>query len=430
MQITRRLTSPRPLTTDPEVPGAALVLCVDALTAWLSETLGEPCTVAVRRVRHEHGVSVALAFDLTTVRDGHRMTRPCVARAYAHRARAELKALLATLPADDCLALDPTRRVLVTGAAGDRTLPLLPRLFGVEGGEVVLGRALPRHSCTGAAAVSTVRHDPGRQWVGVLDHGDGAPLGLRAYRSSRHLDRATTAYDAFRGTAVRIPTILGTSRSLAFAAVGSVDGHRLDGSSRTDDWQAAGAALATLHACTASGLPTSSSDAETATLGRAAGRIAALLPDCETQAHQLANLLARLLERIPRDRVPLHGDFGPDRVVIGADGAATLVDLDWARFGPSAADVGSLVAATLVAAEDSGMAPRAHREIDAVMDGYRTVRRAPDPFAVGLHAAASRFRTALDPFVAGAPDWRAQVGRRLDAARTALDDMALVGSAR
>lgn len=430
MQITRRLSSPRPLVTDPEVPGAALVLCVDALTAWLSETLGEPCTVALRRVRHEHGVSVALAFDLTTVREGRRLTRPCVARAYAHRARAELKALLATLPADECLALDPTRRVLVTGAAGDRTLPLLPRLFGVEGGEQVLGRALPRHACSGAAAVRTVRHDPGRQWVGVLDHGDGAPLGLRAYRSSRHLDRATMAYDAFRGTAVRIPTILGTSRSLAFAAIASVDGQRLDGSSKADDWQAAGAALAKLHACAASGLTTTRSEVETATLDRAAYRIAALLPDVDTQVHQLADLLARLLERIPRDRVPLHGAFAPERVVLGPDGAVTFVDLDWARFGPSAADVGSLVAATLVAAEDSGMAPRAHREIDALMDGYRTVRRTPDPFAVGLHAAASRFRTALDPFLAGAQDWRAQVGHRLDAARTALDDMALAGSAR
>jgi hypothetical protein len=430
MQITRRLTSPRPLVTDPEVPGAALVLCVDALTAWLSETLGQPCTVTLRRVRHEHGVSVALAFDLTTVSEGRRLTRPCVARAYAQRSRAAFKALLATLPADECLALDPTRRIVVTGAAGDRTLPLLPRLFGLEGGERVLGRALPRHSCTGAAAVRTVRHDPGRRWVGVLDHGDGAPLGLRAYRSSRHLDRATMAYDAFRGTAVQVPAILGTSRSLAFAAVSSVDGQRLDGSSRTDDWQAAGVALAKLHACPASGLTSTSSDAETATLDVAAGRIAALLPDSATQAHQLADLLARLLERIPRDKVPLHGAFAPDRVVLGTDGTVTLVDLDWARFGPSAADVGGLVAATLVAAEDAGMAPRAHREIAALLDGYRTVRRTPDPFAVGLHAAASRFRTALDPFLAGASDWRAQTGRRLDAARASLDDMALVGSAR
>src|SRR3954447_9243483 len=95
MQITRRLTSPRPLVTDPEVPGTALVLCVDALTTWLSETLEEPCTVAMHRVRHDHGAGVALAFDLTTVREGRRLTRPCVARAYAHRSNAEFKALLA-----------------------------------------------------------------------------------------------------------------------------------------------------------------------------------------------------------------------------------------------------------------------------------------------------------------------------------------------
>jgi hypothetical protein len=430
MQITHRLTSPRPLVTDPEIPGAALVLCVDALTTWLSESLGEPCTIAIRRVRHDQGAGVALAFDLTTVTDGRRTTRPCVARAYAHRSRAELKALLAMLPADEALALDLTRRVLVTGAAGDRTLPLLPRLFGLEGGERVLGRAMPNHSCTGTAAVRTVRHDPGRRWVGVLDHGDGAPLALRAYRSSRHLDRATAAYDAFRGTEVRIPAILGTSSSLAFAAVGWVDGHRLDGSSKTDDWAAAGLALAKLHACATSRLTTAGSEEETATLARAAGRIAALLPDSASEAQVLAQLVSRLLERIPRDRVPLHGTFAPDRVVLGSDGTVTLVDLDAARFGPSATDVGSLVAATLVAAEDAGMAPRAHREIEALLDGYRTVRRTPDPFAVGLHAAAFRLRTVLDPFVDGSSDWRARAGRRLQAVRASLDELALVGSAQ
>lgn len=430
MQITRRLTSPRPLVTDPEIPGAALVLCVDALTTWLGEALGQPCTIAIRRVRHEQGAGVALAFDLTTVTDGRRVTRPCVARAYAHRSRADLKALLAMLPADEALAVDLGRRIVVTGAAGDRTLPLLPRLFGLEGGERVLGRAMPEHSCTGTAAVRTVRHDPGRRWLGVLDHGDGVPLALRAYRSSRHLDRATAAYDAFRGTEVEVPAILGTSRALAFAAVGWVDGHRLDGSSRTDDWSAAGVALAKLHACAASRLTEAGSEEETATLARAARRIAALLPDSADEAELLAELLSRLLERIPRDRVPLHGALTPGRVVLDTNGTVTFVDLDSARFGPSATDVGSLVAATLVAAEDADMAPRAHREIEALLDGYRTVRRTPDPFAVGLHAAASRFRTVLDPFVAGSPEWRTQAGRRLQGVRSALDDMALVGSGR
>jgi hypothetical protein len=289
---------------------------------------------------------------------------------------------------------------------------------------------MPEHSCTGTAAVRTVRHDPGRRWLGVLDHGDGVPLALRAYRSSRHLDRATAAYDAFRGTEVEVPAILGTSRALAFAAVGWVDGHRLDGSSRTDDWSAAGVALAKLHACAASRLTEAGSEEETATLARAARRIAALLPDSADEAELLAELLSRLLERIPRDRVPLHGALTPGRVVLDTNGTVTFVDLDSARFGPSATDVGSLVAATLVAAEDADMAPRAHREIEALLDGYRTVRRTPDPFAVGLHAAASRFRTVLDPFVAGSPEWRTQAGRRLQGVRSALDDMALVGSGR
>jgi hypothetical protein len=430
MQITRRFSSTRPLVTDPAVPGAALVLSPDALRAWLDETLGEACAVAVRRVRYEPGASVALAFDLTTVRDGVRVTRPCLARAYSRSARGDLSHLLATVPARQCLALDPARGVLVTDAGGDRALPLLPHLFGTDGAGQVLGRALPGHTCSETAAVRTVRHEPGRRWVGVLEHGDGAPLGLRAYRNSRHLERASAVHDAILGTAVRTLPILGLSRSLAFAAVGWPGGRSLDGSTSPEDWHAAGVALARLHSCTGPRLTTIGPDAEASALERAACRIATLLPDLAASAHDLSALVARLLERTPRDQVPSHGPLSPDRVVLGGDGQAVLVDLECARFGPSAADVGSLAAATRVAAEDAGMAARAGREIDALMGGYRTVRRTPDPFAVGLHTAASRLRSALDPFLAGASDWRTQVAQRVEAARVALDDVALVGSPR
>src|SRR3954454_16077376 len=58
MQITRRLTSPRPLVTDPEVPRISLVLLCRALTPWLSEMPGELRAVALLLVRHDHGSGV------------------------------------------------------------------------------------------------------------------------------------------------------------------------------------------------------------------------------------------------------------------------------------------------------------------------------------------------------------------------------------
>jgi hypothetical protein len=325
------------------------------------------------------------------------------------------------------LACDPARSVLVTGAGADAALPLLPVLFAPDGAATVLGQLLPGHRCAGTPRVRTISHDAERRWVGVLEHDDAEPLLVRAHRTLQELQRAADAYTALAGAAARMPAVVGTSTPLACTAVPFATGRPLATSSRVEDWRSAGAALAGLH--DSSDL-TLLGSAPNLPVDGAADTLALLLPDRAPEVRELAGILTRILERIPRDRVPLHGAFSPGRIVFDGDAAPLLVGVESAGFGPSAADVGSLVAAAMVAAETAGMAPRGRREVRAFLDGYVSVRRAPDSFAVGVHAVAQRLRTAVDPFLDCAPDWRDRVGRRVDGAWTALDEVCVVGGLR
>ena len=60
----------RPLVEDSALPGTALVLDAECLQTWLSDSLGQPCSVHLRRLRYKPGTSVVVAFDLTTRHDG------------------------------------------------------------------------------------------------------------------------------------------------------------------------------------------------------------------------------------------------------------------------------------------------------------------------------------------------------------------------
>ena len=183
--MSRRSSDDRsvPLIEDPDLPGAGVILAQAQLEWWLTESLGRTCTVRLRRLRYKPGTSVVLGFDLTRAsrRDGVAVTEPCVAWAYAGHTVAKLAKTLERVPAEACLAHDPGARVLVTTAAGDRALPLLNRLVEPDATTRLLGRLLPDAPDPGRAWIRTVRHNPERRWVGVLERQGEPDLLLRAY---------------------------------------------------------------------------------------------------------------------------------------------------------------------------------------------------------------------------------------------------------
>jgi hypothetical protein len=412
-----------PLIEDPDLPGAGLILSRSTLATWLTESLGRPCTVELRRLRYKPGTSVVLGFDLTSAAppDGTAVTEPCVAWAYADQAAAKIAKTLERVPAGACLAQDPAAHVLVTTAAGDRALPFLPRMAEPDAMPRLLERLLPDAPDPGRARVRPVRHNPGRRWVGVLELEGEPDLLLRAYAGAGRLARAGRSYKTLGRSAVPTPHLVAKSRSFAVLAVSWVEGDVLELSGGEDRWQAAGRSLARLHESGPVKLPTPEPGDDVTALHRAAGQIAELLPELADEVRAIAGTTARLLDAAPRDAVPLHGDFSADQVVVGADGVPVLIDLDSAHWGASASDLGCLVASTLTQAESLAMGPQGERDVAALLAGYLGVRRPPDRFAVDVHEVAFRLRKAADPFRTCAPDWAEQVRLRVHRTRAALD---------
>ena len=420
-----------PLIDDPDLPGAGLVLSRMNLEAWLADSLGRPCEVALRRVRYKPGTSVVLGFDLTGERrDGVAVTEPCVAWVYADHAAAKITKTLEQVPAGVRLAHHPGAHVLVTTAAGDRALPLLPRLAEPDAMTRLLDRLLPDAPDPGRVRVRSVRHNPGRRWVGVLEREGEPDLLLRAYAGTGRMARAVRSYKTLGGSAVPTPRLVAKLRSSAVLAVSWVDGDVLELSGGEDRWRAAGHSLGRLHESGPGKLPTPQPGHDVTAVRLAARQLAELLPALGEEVRGIADTTTRLLGEVPRDIVPLHGDFSADQVVVGPDGVPVLIDLDSAHWGTSAADLGCLVASTLTQAESLGRGSQGERDVAALLAGYLGVRRLPDRFAVNVHEVAFRLRKAADPFRACAPDWAEQVTRRVHRTRAALDALVPVGLSR
>lgn len=418
---------PRPLVEDPALRGGALVLSRHALEHWLAEVLDRPCTVEPRRLRYKAGTSAVLGFDLTTVKDGVAVTEPCVARAYADHAAPKVAKILEGTPSGACLAFDVGRHVVVTTATGDRALPMLPRLAAPGGVERLLARLVP-DSDPARARIRVVRHNPARRWVGVLERDGEATLLLRAYDGQARMARAERCYRVLGRSDTPTPRVVAKSRSYAVLAVSWAEGAELSLHDAADVWRAAGGSLARLHGSPARKLRPPDPDAEAAAVQRTGRQIAELLPEISADVLDLARTGARLLGSLPGESVATHGDFSADQVVVGLDGHPVLIDLDSARRGAAAYDLGCLVASTLVQAESVGSPRQGELDVAAFLSGYDDVRRAPAACAVGVHTVGFRLRKAIDPFRECAPDWREQVTARVAAARAALDDVSLVAA--
>ena len=83
-----------PFLVDPCLPGAGLLLARGSLEGWLSDRLGRPAQVTLRRLRYKPGTSLVLGFDLAT--DAPGAPRSCLAWAYADGSQAKLGKTLST----------------------------------------------------------------------------------------------------------------------------------------------------------------------------------------------------------------------------------------------------------------------------------------------------------------------------------------------
>jgi aminoglycoside phosphotransferase (APT) family kinase protein len=192
-----------------------------------------------------------------------------------------------------------------------------------------------------------------------------------------------------------------------------------------------GAALAELHCQTPKGLEPRTRDAERDRLWSQAVTIGHLCPELRSLAERLARDLVALVGDTPHTPGALHGDFNAEQVLISSDNRATILDLDWAQLGDTAADLGLFIA-HLERASQRGTVSRGQVEWNAsvLADGYRAVKAPPPAALIHLYTAIGLFYLAAEPFRYRDPDWPEVIETLLVRAREILDQAGAVSKAR
>ena len=398
---------------DPGLPGLALLLDGDRVAEALTELLPDCGLEHVRStyLRYKPETSCLAGFAAMT-----RHGRIDLA-AKAYKPRRYAIELARTVPEGLRSAVGPValyleqQAVLVRLVPYDRDLRALPRLVDPDRRRALLGKLVP--DLTGCDW-RLLRHKPGRRHIGVLEAAGSARAIVKLYTES-HFDQARLG--ARFAASMGGPVLLGSSRRHGILVSAWQPGRSLADLDPGDrraavSAAAAGAALALVHERRSGDLPLRNLADEARAVIAAARSLASLAPDLALRTMRLADRVAALILDSAERKVPLHGDFSADQVVVGPD-RVHLIDWDRAGTGPRTLDLGCFVARLEADALQAGGAlPR--ELVAAFVDAYADAagRR---PKALRVWTAAALLRLASEPFRQRRPDWpelaRALLGR-------------------
>lgn len=290
----------------------------------------------------------------------------------------------------------------------------------------LLAAACPARPDMAATTLIQLRHLPERRWVGCLAGASGGEAVLKLYCADDYAPAHAAAMALRSSGPLRVATPLGCSPKHHALIFPWQQGEPLDTLLWGSTFDAAalrltGMALAELHQQPPDGLPgASSGPREEATA--AAEAVAAICPALAPRAYRLAVTIAAHAGDAPEPHHTLHGDFYADQVLIDKDGA-TLIDLDNARQGEPASDLGNFLAhlwrtVTL----GRGSVERAALVATALCQGYAVGAPRVALSRLKLSTALGLLRLAPEPFRYRAVDWPTGVAMLLAAAEEALCD--------
>lgn len=409
------------------LPDLRLLLDASACASLAGDRLGAPVTLRPRYLRYKPGTSCVMSAVVATPAGEQSWLIATYAAADAHK----ITKAVQRAPKGSVLLADPHRGLLIATAAADRDLPGLavlhdrrrPRLLHRLLGECDLAAEDLR--------VRTVRHNPHRRWVGTLGAPNGPPTALlRVYRPGR-MRAPIRAVAALARSDLHTPGLLGLHKRHGVAAVEFVPGVTLaelgcapDDGRDSEGHRSAGEALAGLHSCTGVALRPTDGGVHARAVRKSADQLRSLMPETAAEVSAFADRLVARLQVMPSLGRPVHGDFSTDQVVIGHDGRARLIDLDSARLGDPAEDLGCAFAALARDVTLGGCRPESYeRRRRALYEGYVGTGADLDTDRLATHEAAHLLRRAVEPFrLRRTPEWptaaQAMVERAVDVLRT------------
>jgi phosphotransferase family enzyme len=415
---------------DPAIPGLRTVLDPLAFIEALGRAVPErDLRVAqIQYVKYKPGTFCRVAYSVDVAGESCELeARACRPEDLLSRRRKK-EALDASVPGllgSGALELDESS-VLVTVFPNDSSLPQVPLLADASRRLELVRNLLPDRPGFWEGEMRCLRYWPGRRYSAELRSADGTRALLKAY-TRRGYQRALHNSEQFRSVSrLRVARRLGCSDSDRLIAFEWLPGRMLcerllDPVIDRAALAATGAALAELHAQPAGGLERWTREDEILYVGALALEIGFLHPRFAERAESVARRIsAWLVDAAPVERV-LHSDFSDTQVLIDGNDVA-IVDLDSARCGDPADDLGALFAQIEgYVLREKVTRERAAASREAILDGYR---RGPDPSAADRTApylAAGLLRRARFAFRSRRPGWQNITDSSLSRAEAVLD---------
>lgn len=419
---------------DPALPMLPLLLDDAVLGAWLSARLGEPVLAQRQYLRYKIGTACVAAVRLRPASSATGLPgranevrpddRTVMLAHWAEGSRSKLTKTRAKAAAGSLLLVDDVAGIVVSTPAADRDLPAMGRLEDPRRRGEIVRRLVGSSRFAGPdLKCLTLSYKPQRRWVALMSSPGGEHALLRAYRPS-DLAAHVAASSALPRDASPVPTLLGTDERLGLAAFEWVEGGQLRLPDHGDHVGSLGAVVASLHTHRL-GLPGRSVGSRTRGLRETASLASTLLPELHGRLTAVTSAATRTLRGLeaPEHPVTLHGDLSCDQVVLTPGGGVRLIDLDRARSGHRADDIGSLVAT----AHLDGL--HSDRLVPDLLEGYARHAKAPTQAAIDTYTAVHLLERATDAFRQARPDWADRLVLALTEAEELLARVPVVGQA-
>ena len=409
---------------DREVPGLGTVLDTDALISALQASLPNAgiCTLETNYVHYKPYTNCVVSGRLRTAdRD-----LPFYAKAYGADGPVKLEKTrrLQDVPSP----LGPGTLILEEARIGFYFFPVDHRLKGIRRlaypdtrRSLLRGLLGKPHELSGAT-FRHLRYKPERRFVACLET-PGGPRSLLKFFTPERYQSAKTATQAICSQALP-----GMERTTYYSDRHNVMGFEwLPGrllsetvlapdvpeQDKASAVEKTGAALAELHSCVANALTRQRRLDEISRVDAQAETIRHLCPTLGNQAEQLCREIVSALENLSEETTVLHGDFYDKQVLI-SDGNPVILDLDEARLGHPAIDLGLFIAHLerhrlnhRLSSHEAGVLA------NALVRGYQRTRPAPTEVTIRLYTAIGLMHLAAEPFRYRDPNWHEQMQSQL-----------------
>jgi hypothetical protein len=409
---------------DGDIPGLGTVLDTEALTDVLHAVLPDSRVrkLVVNHVHYKPHTNCLVAGLLVT--DDTEL--PFYAKAYGADAPVKLEKTrrLQDVPSP----LGPGTLILEDANIGFYFFPLDHRLKGIrrlahpDTTLSLLRGLLGKSHEFSDATLRPLRYKPERRFVACLEIPNGPKSLLKffapgRYRAAKAAAQAIcsqglpglerTAYFSDRHNVIGFEWLPGYLLSQTILAPDVPTQYKAGAVEQT------GTVLADLHSSVATTLTRQSRSDEIRRLRAQAKTIRYLCPALGEQAEQLCRKIISSLESISEETALLHGDFY-DKQVLFTDATAVILDLDEARIGHPAIDLGLFIAHL----ERYRLNHRlSSHEADvlasALVRGYQLARTIPEEAAIRIYSAIGLMHLAAEPFRYRDPNWRKQMQRQL-----------------